>query len=88
MQPSPSDSERETVNRVVSAVCRWEAICRTIENGTYNEENIRDLIASGRETDLEHYLDGVVDYANKLARDLYHNKREIPLSKVSFLKDI
>lgn len=88
MQPCPPDSEREAVNRVVSSVCRWEAICRTIEDGAYDEGLIEDLIANGRETDLEHYLDGAVGYANQAAKQLYNSKLEIPLSRVSFLRDI
>ena len=87
-QPGSSDKVGETINRAVAAVCRWEAIMRTIENPRiYNEREIIGYIASGRETELELYLDRAVTYANRVAEKLYRAHAEVPLSRVSFLRD-
>lgn len=71
MQPRPYDSEQQSVDRVVRAVCNWEALMRVVESGGLERAELLDLAASRRTMEMEDLVRDAVAQAHELSKELY-----------------
>jgi xylose isomerase len=71
MQPRAYDNAQQDINRVIRAICNWEAICRTVE--TFKPlESIPLLAADRRMMEVEDVMRDAVGYAHNLSKELYY----------------
>lgn len=71
MQPRPYDDEQSGIDRVVRAICNWEAVMQVVESGALNRGRMLDLASSRRSMELEDLLRDAVCCAHNLSKRLY-----------------
>jgi hypothetical protein len=71
IQPHPYDDAAQNVDRVVRAVCNWEAVCRTVESGALDAEVLRRLAAARNMAAFEDMVRDAVAAAHELSKELY-----------------
>jgi len=71
MQPRPYDSAQQDIDRVVRAICNWEAIASTVEN--YKPLQRLPVLAARREMmQFEDVMRDAVSEAHSLSKGLYY----------------
>ncbi len=71
MQPRPYDGEARCVDRVVKAICNWEAVMRLIDSGVPDLAAMNELAVSRRTLEIEDMLRDAVARAHAMSRELY-----------------
>lgn len=71
MQPRAYDNAQQDIDRVVRAICNWEAICRTVE-GNKHLSMIPVLAAERSMMMVEDYMRDAVCEAHALSKELYY----------------
>ncbi len=71
MQPRPYDNAQQDADRVVRAICNWEAICRTVDS--YRPlRSIPKLAAERRMMEVEDVMRDAVGHAHRVSKALYY----------------
>jgi xylose isomerase len=71
MQPRSYDNRGQNIDRVARAICNWEAIARTVENGDFHPSRLRGLAQDRRMREFEDYVADAVHEAHDLSKELY-----------------
>jgi xylose isomerase len=72
MQPRPYDGEQSSIDRVVRAICNWEAVMHVVESGALERGRMLDLASTRRTMEMEDLLRDAVCNAHALSKELYH----------------
>lgn len=71
IQPHPYDNAEQNIDRVVRAICNWEAICRTVEAGALSAKCMLELAVSRDMMAFEDIVRDAVAKAHELSKDLF-----------------
>ena len=77
MQPRPYDSEEQNIERVIRSVCNWEAIARTVEDGSLDRGELTALAAARDMAAFEEVIRDAISRAHALSKELYESSRQV-----------
>lgn len=76
IQPHPYDNAQQNIDRIVRAICNWEAICRTVESGMMDVDRLSALAAARDMMVFEDMVRDAVGKAHELSKELYEQGAE------------